>query len=698
MYRLIFLNGPRQGESVEVKDLPAGGFTLGRGEQVALRLADGRASREHARILLPEGKPPTITDLGSANGTHLNGEPLTGTRDLKPNDVIRIGKVELRWCVAGSDANLPTELEIPGKGGKDGEAGEPSYETIAVNAREIARRPGQNVEQDRLMLRALLDIALQCRESGDPRELLQSAGKLLVGALEADRVWPQIFTDQGELVDVAEEPFGPGAKIKTGQAPSRTIIDATLRTHQAVRTDPRRDARFSHAPSISSGQIGAAICVPILGLPPGAQGEAAQGIVLGTLYADRFDPCEPFSDENLEVLAAAAVQLAGPMLAMTRMAVAMENVKNLRSKLSQQGKLIGNSTAMKDVRDFIQRVGPTEASILILGESGTGKELVAQAIHDASTRAEGPLEVVNCAAMTETLAESELFGHAKGSFTGANQDRAGRFEVADKGTLFLDEVGELTPACQTKLLRVLEQREFSRVGETRVRRANVRLIAATNRDLAAEVAAGRFRNDLYFRLNVVNTILPPLRDRAEDVGVLLDYFMGHFKTIAHRPDLTFRPEPRRLLLSYAWPGNIRELKNVCERLVILARGTEVTPEDLPPEVRTGRDGTRAPGLAPAAANTTSVATAQPGHAAGAVGAGPAADASSPASGDGAAGAPAVLGASLAELAEMPLAEIEKRHILAVLRAQGGNRKATADRLGIDRSTLYAKLKLYKIDE
>lgn len=695
MYRLLFLNGPRQGESLAVKDIAPAGYTLGRGEQVSLRIADSRASREHARIDLGANDgAPTLTDLNSANGTHINGEPVQGTRALQPNDVIRIGKLELRWCVSGSDATLPTELEVPGAGDSG-----PGYETIAVNARDLARKPGQNAEQDRRMLRALIDIALLCRDRAEPRALLASAGELLVGALEADRVWPQIFSDQAELIDVTEQPLGPGGKKTDGQAPSRTIIDATVRTHQAVRTDPRRDARFSHAPSISSGQIGAAICVPIVGHPPGAQGEAAQGLVLGTLYADRFDPCEPFTDENLEVLVAASVQLAGPMLAMTRMAVAMENVKSLRNKLQQQSKLIGNSAAMKDIKDFIGRVGPTEASILVLGESGTGKELVAQAIHDASNRAEGPLEVVNCAAMTETLAESELFGHAKGSFTGANADRAGRFEVADKGTLFLDEVGELTPACQTKLLRVLEQREFSRVGETRVRRANVRLIAATNRDLAAEVAAGRFRNDLYFRLNVVNTILPPLRDRAEDVGVLLDYFMGHFKAIAHRPELTFQPETRKLLLQHRWPGNIRELKNVCERLVILARGAEVVPGDLPPEIRTPGANAAGP-TAPAhtlAAATGSHAPAAPTPSSAAFA--PLAAAGQLAAPGGAPGPASATGdVSAAEMAEMPLAEIEKRHILNVLRANGGNRKATADRLGIDRSTLYAKLKLYKIDE
>jgi transcriptional regulator with PAS, ATPase and Fis domain len=230
----------------------------------------------------------------------------------------------------------------------------------------------------------------------------------------------------------------------------------------------------------------------------------------------------------------------------------------------------------------------------VLGESGTGKELVAQAIHEESPRRDKPFVKVNCAALSETLLESELFGHEKGSFTGAAGKREGRFELADGGTLFLDEIGDVTPALQVKLLRVLQQKEFERVGGTQTLKVDVRVVAATNKDLGAEVKAGKFREDLYYRLNVVGVTLPPLRKRKSDVPALVSHFIEKYNDAHGKTVKGLAPGTLNALLSYDWPGNVRELSNVVERAVVLARENELTSDDLPPTMRGPRPKDRSP--------------------------------------------------------------------------------------------------------
>jgi DNA-binding NtrC family response regulator len=247
------------------------------------------------------------------------------------------------------------------------------------------------------------------------------------------------------------------------------------------------------------------------------------------------------------------------------------------------GRLIGSSGAMQQVYGFIQKVAPSAAPVLILGESGTGKELVARAIHDTSPRLERPFIAVNCAALSEGLVESELFGHERGSFTGAMAQKKGRFELADGGTLFLDEIGELPPALQTKLLRVLQEGEFERVGGHQTLQVDVRMIAATHRDLPRAIEAGQFREDLYYRVNVLSIVVPPLRDRPEDLPALTEHFLSKAASAMHK-SVTMAPEVLALLRHYRWPGNIRELENVVERAVVLTDGPAIRAEDLPKEI------------------------------------------------------------------------------------------------------------------
>ena len=262
--------------------------------------------------------------------------------------------------------------------------------------------------------------------------------------------------------------------------------------------------------------------------------------------------------------------------------------QRLRDALQDRGptgRIIGRAPALLKIIHLIDQVAPMKSTVLLSGESGVGKELIAEAIHHQSPRRPRPLVKLNCGALPEGLIESELFGHEKGAFTGAIQQRKGRFELADGGTIFLDEISEMPPVTQVKLLRVLQEGEFERVGGTQTLKTDVRVIAATNRNLEDDVAEGRFRKDLFYRLNVIHMIIPPLRDRAEDIPLLALHFLDKFCLENDRPYMGFSPDAMRALKSHAWPGNVRELQNVVERAVALCTSNMVEFEDLPDEIR-----------------------------------------------------------------------------------------------------------------
>jgi two-component system response regulator HydG len=280
--------------------------------------------------------------------------------------------------------------------------------------------------------------------------------------------------------------------------------------------------------------------------------------------------------------------------ALDRQELVREN-ETLRAQLeeSHRGRaIIGNSLAMRATFDLVSQVAPSSATVLLLGESGTGKELIARAIVRGSGRASGPLVAVNCAALPDTLLEAELFGHEKGAFTGASTMRKGRFEMADRGTLFLDEIGETSPQVQVKLLRALQEGEIERLGSSQPRSVDVRIVAATNNDLAAEVAAGRFREDLYYRLNVISITLPPLRDRKEDIPLLAQHFLRLYAEKNQKRFDGITDEAMERLIAWSWPGNVRELENAIERAVVLGRGDSVEVDTLPPLIAQGEAGLR----------------------------------------------------------------------------------------------------------
>lgn len=289
--------------------------------------------------------------------------------------------------------------------------------------------------------------------------------------------------------------------------------------------------------------------------------------------------CKPFTNEEFLVVVSKALEHF-------RLITANRKLQREVEERYRFDNLVGKSAVMRRLFDTIEKIAPSKATVLITGESGTGKELIARAIHYHSPRRDKPFVSVNCGALPETLLESELFGHEKGAFTGAIQRRKGRFELAHEGTLFLDEISEMSPHLQVKLLRVLQEMEFERVGGMETIRVDVRIIAASNRDLKTEMEEGRFRQDLFYRLNVVHIQVPPLRERKEDIPLLVQHFLTRYAgELGKGVPVRVHPEAMRCLIEYHWPGNVRELENVIERALILATGDEITLRDLPEEIR-----------------------------------------------------------------------------------------------------------------
>jgi Nif-specific regulatory protein len=417
---------------------------------------------------------------------------------------------------------------------------------------------------------------------------------------------------------------------------SEYLSREVLQSREAVLAENvARDRYLRHRESLSDLGVTSVICAPV----------AFADRVLGLIHLYCTDPHKALDGEDLEFAVAVAKQLGSAIHQMQRQAsLTLEN-RSLRDQLKVESELVGTSAAVKAIESQVARVAPTNATVLVRGESGVGKELVARAIHYSSPRKDGPFVCLNCAALTETLLESELFGHEKGSFTGATEKKVGKFEAADRGTIFLDEIGEMNVGTQAKLLRVLEGHPFERVGGSVPIKVDVRVVAATNQELEQAVRDGGFRRDLFFRLQVVEIRVPPLRERADDVPQLAEHFLRRFVRETGRKIKGFTPAALRKMEAYHWPGNVRELRNVVERAVALSTGPLL---DAPDVWLSSLDA-----ASPAEAATVSY---QP----------------------------------------LRLEEVERAHILRTLQYTDWNKSRAAEILNIERSTLDRKIKLYEL--
>ncbi len=621
MAQLVVKHGPQPGATYLIE---REGVAIGRDRSNDICLRHETVSRAHAR--LAHGADGwVVTDLESSNGTFVNGARVSRER-VRHMDEIQFGDVALVFledapALFGDEGSAPEITQVLDSS---------TLEMLRVGGR--TQTPRELEETHRSVLR-LFEFSTEAGACRTLPELMAQLTAAATEALHADRVVPIAVEPGGVLRPWFGRKSASNAVL--AELPiSLSIVNYVRSRREAVRSEVRRDERFRASASVLRNEIAAAICVPLV----------AAGREIGVIYADRIAPAEPFTETDLRMLAA----LAMPVVVAIENIRATEALKTERERLVDQMKLehsiLGKHPSVLAVLELVERVAATDSNVLIIGESGTGKELVARAIHLSSPRSGRAFEAVNCAALAPTLLESELFGHVKGAFTGAINDRPGRFELADKGTLFLDEIGEMPLDSQAKLLRVIEQGELRRVGDTRDRTVDVRLLAATNKQLEKMIAEHRFREDLFYRLNIVRIELPPLRARGTDIDLLADHFLRFFCSKCGRKPLTLTARARELLHKYPWPGNVRELKNVMERLAVICKENEIRPEDLPPEFFAGG--------AAASANITPTSS---------------------------------------------LAEVERKHILDVLAHTAGNKKEAAAILGIDRSTLYAKLKQYGIE-
>jgi len=633
MAKLIAREGPGRGTVYELVDEVT---TIGRDTNNNIQIPSETVSRNHATITRQEDKGREIwvvRDLKSKNGVLVNSHR-TESATLNSGDEIRLGETALVFIEREFDAIEASDLT---------DTGAPLVERAVLGQRAAGAR--QTVAftgdaQQRLL--ALLELG---QMAGSARSYSDLFG-VITGAIDQNirphRTVPILFDAQKGML----RPWvksGSEFDRRLARMPISSTIVNYVREHRAaiLSEATQSDERLRKAQSIATHQIATAMCAPIV----------IGDRLLGALYVDRLGDGERFTKADLELLTAIAVQ-AAVAIENVRMREEVGRERGIREREARgQYDIVGRCEAMDAVFRFISKAAPAEAGVLIEGESGTGKELVARAIHLNSRRRHQAFEAVNCAAMAPTLLESELFGHVKGAFTGADRDRPGRFELADEGTLFLDEIGELPESSQSKLLRVIETGELRRVGDVKDRKVNVRVVAATNKKLASEVGAGRFREDLYFRLNVLKLALPPLRERSGDIALLAEHFLKQFQEKCGRANLRFDPKALSVLEGYPWPGNVRELRNAVERMVVMSEGETLSAEDIPYEIRTG-----------ARAGDLRETTAIP-----------------------------------VEDELMTLKDLERLHIGRVMAHTGGNKKEAARILGIDRSTLYAKLKAYGLE-
>ena len=526
-------------------------LVIGRETAANVCLADAAVSRRHS-VIEKKDEGFVITDLESLNGTFINDVPIR-SRVLEHGDRVRIGDSQFLFLSHEGEASKSSEVTLD--------------EVQAVTGPTIQVRLDEAVYQMARDLSALMKVSTAINAIRGLDELLERLLELLFEVVPAQR--GAIFLTSNEsLIDGVV--FGLDRKHGKDRAVnvSRTIVQQVLREGVAVLASDATIQPALATESFIETQAHSVMCVPLVMV----------NRKLGVLYLDTTLSRE-FKKDHLQLVTALACIAA----------VAIENARHfewlekenerLLADVNLEHNMIGEGTAMQRVYQFISKIAPTDATVLINGESGTGKELAARAIHRNSKRAQKPFMAVNCAALTESLLESELFGHERGAFTGAIAQKKGRLEIASGGTVFLDEIGELTPPLQVKLLRVVQEREFERVGGTLTIKVDVRVIAATNKNLEDAMARSEFRHDLYYRLNVVSLEMPPLRERREDIMLLASYFVDKYRAMCNRKLTGISPEARASLLAYDWPGNVRELENMIERAVVLGTSEWIVPKD-----------------------------------------------------------------------------------------------------------------------
>lgn len=559
--RIVAIAGPHRGSTFP---LTGDQMTIGRHASNWICLTDRSASRKHC-LVSKNGQEFKLQDLESRNGTFVNDIPIQ-ERSLQHGDKIGVGDSSFLFLLEEDKyASSPTQFSELGILTTTRLRMEDSLylqpEKILPSA-VVTRRTTQGLEA---VLRFIQSI-----------QLIHDVEALHIKLLES--VFEMIPAGRGSIILLEDNSteilsvYSYDRNLKKLEAPvSRTVVALVARERSALLSnDIIEESTLQATESI----VKSLIAIPL----------AWMDHVLGVLYIDTLDANNRFDEDHLQLASAFAAYAAVAMGNLRYVETLLQDQQRLVEDLRIEHNMIGESSSLKEVVGVIAKVARTDATVLIYGESGTGKELAARALHLNSPRSSKPFITINCANLSEALLESELFGHEKGAFTGAHQQKKGKLEMADGGTVFLDEIAELAPALQSRILHVLQEREFERVGGTRSIKVDIRLIAATNKNLEEAIRAGRFRQDLYYRLNVIQIDMPPLRERREDIPLLVSYFAFKYGKKCAQRIIGISPEARRCLTNYDWPGNVRQLQNVIERAVVLGTEDVIRIEDLPEEV------------------------------------------------------------------------------------------------------------------
>jgi len=563
--RLIAISGSLKGT---IFSLAQEEISIGRDLSNSVSLNDASVSRRHC-LIKKNGSTDgfQVTDLESYNGTFVNGVQVA-EQALTHGDQIALG--DLRFIFLTHDDAVTTAARL-----EDDDLITRSTIQLereqAFYLRPEGAVPEISVDSRAIRERnALLKISTTINSIRNWKELQLRLLELTLDVVPAERGAILMADEDGEHFVSCHgwnRVSGADESIKVSQ----TISTKVLRDVVAILSNEVVQSESSGLPSLVEAQVSSLLCVPLVAFEK----------PLGVIYLDTSSRVAKFDEVHLQLLTAIAGIAAIAFENARRFEQLEKENRRLQEAVKLEHQMVGESQSMREVYALLSKVAASASTVLLLGESGTGKELAARAIHLNSPRASKAFVAINCATLTESLLESELFGHEKGSFTGAVSQKRGKLELADGGTVFLDEVGELSPAIQAKLLRALQTREFERVGGTRPINVDVRMIAATNRDLKAAIKAGQFREDLYYRLNVVSIPMPPLRERREDIPLLAAFFVAEYSKKCKRRVTGVSAEARRLLCSYDWPGNVRQLENAIERAVVLGATELITPEDLP---------------------------------------------------------------------------------------------------------------------
>ncbi len=546
--RIVAISGPLKGKEFH---LDGGRVSIGRDASNTVAPSDSAVSRKHCVVEWTDDHAE-VTDLESHNGTLVNGIPVS-KRVLVHGDVLRIGLCELVYLTENVSPSSMGQVYSGKTGSSD------ILKTVRLGESRNWLTNPTDVGRMARDLNALVKISQTINSIRDSAELQRRLLECIFEVAPA-QVGAILLIDQPE-----DDPSSIVACDRdSGKAPavtvSREMVQRALWEQSAVVSE-----ETARSPSQN------AICVPLLGVQR----------TVGVLYLSSSGDAQKFGDDHIHFLNSAASIAAVTLENLLALESLQAENRRLRAELDPLEGMVGDGKAMRQLGAMINKVALGDSTVLIRGESGTGKEVVSRAIHAASPRAEKPFVAINCAAIPDALLESELFGHEKGSFTGAVAMKKGKLEVAEDGTILLDEIGELAPTMQAKLLRVLQQREFERVGGTRPVKLHARVLAATNKDLEAAIKSGEFRQDLFYRLNVVSVAVPPLRKHREDIPLLAIYFATKYAQKCNRPFKGITSDARALLMNYDWPGNIRELENAIEHAIVLGASDEIRPEDLP---------------------------------------------------------------------------------------------------------------------